>query len=132
MNFSESLEHDMSRLTSEVKVRGETAERVPDSRELVKQSLETFKDPSSSVVPSPVTSSTSPSHTSLPSYLQNDVHSEAVKQEVEVIVARVFTDGVSAVLREAQHHSPFVQDAVHDALVDIFLPELKKRGIIHS
>ena len=39
-------------------------------------------------------------------------------------------DDVVKAVKEAKKYPPFIEDAFHDALIDKFLPEMKKRGII--
>ena len=39
-------------------------------------------------------------------------------------------EDITKAVNEARKYPPFVEDAFHDALIDKFLPELKKRGII--
>ncbi|MFH1161791.1 MAG: hypothetical protein V1696_00740 [Candidatus Jorgensenbacteria bacterium] len=66
----------------------------------------------------------------LPDYAGGGVVPAEVRLEVERLVDLVFDKCLSAGIREAKRHGPFVQDAFHDALVDKLLPELEKRGIL--
>ncbi|MFH0806478.1 MAG: hypothetical protein V1885_02020 [Candidatus Brennerbacteria bacterium] len=128
-NFHEKLEQDLARVTTEIARRRENAPEAP-SREVVKQSLAAIAPP----LPHPVEEKGSGPPLSasdssrLPSYLSEG--SPEVKAEVERLVTLAFQEGISAAVSEAAKHSPFVLDALHDALADKLLPELEKRGVI--
>lgn len=126
-NFHEKLERDLERLTAEVARRKETAKEAPP-REIVKQSLMVFAPVPADPLPPPHAPEEHASLSRLPAYLERE--SPEVKKEVETLVARAFEHGIEAALREAMKRSPFLFDALHDALVDKLLPELEKRGII--
>ncbi len=136
-NFSQSLEKDLQRLHVEIGVaRKENVPAPQMERAVVKQSLEriaeTVPAPHPSQAPaqsSPITvqaTGTSP----LPGYLAKGDQPEQIKQEVNRLVSLVFSDSISTAIAESKRHSPFVQDAFHDALVDKLMPELKRRGMI--
>ena len=84
-------------------------------REVVSRVL---KEHSDTIAP-PVSSSTSSS--------TSDVLASDIAQLVQI----AFQDGItSAVRRARQTHNPYLIDAFHDALVDRFLDEMKKKGIL--
>jgi len=133
-NFHEDLEKSLKRLGQQI----ETERQLPEAkalpeRELVKRSIKFF---SSSVNPKD-NGGTSPENVTsanesklLPKYLQGEGIDSRVKLEVENLVDLVFHKGLEKALKEANKHSPFIEDAFHDALVDKLLPELKKKGIL--
>lgn len=127
MNFSEALEKDLTRLSTEIKEQQAQpgAEKLP-ARELVRQSIQAFtaNTVSSSTTISEENTSSSP----LPDYLQKS--DPRVQLEVERLVQLVFQKNLTRAVYEAKRHPPFVEDAFHDALIDKLLPELKKRGAI--
>ena len=136
-NFSEELERDLQRLNIEVDIhKQETGNELLTSRELVKKSLERIaeKVPESIPVskePLPViTVMPSAPVGTLPNYLDKGEYTEELKQEVSDLVSLVFSSSIETAIKESKHHSPFVQDAFHDALVDKLMPELQKRGIV--
>jgi hypothetical protein len=128
-NFHEKLERDLERVTAEIAKRREQAPDTP-SREMFKHSLAAAIPPS---VPTPAPVETPPapalsSDARLPSYLSQE--SPEVKVEVERLVALALEEGITPAVTEAAKHSPFVLDALHDALVDKLLPELERRGAL--
>lgn len=134
-NFSESLEKDLVRLHAEIETQRKLpeAEKMPE-REIVKRSVEAYVEKAILSAPSPaistVVSVSSQSQGALPRYLQEGDASEEIKREVIKLVEIVLTNGMYAAIKEARNHSPFVQDAFHDALVDKLMPELQKRGVV--
>ncbi|MFA6407733.1 MAG: hypothetical protein WCV80_03450 [Candidatus Paceibacterota bacterium] len=131
-NFSENLEKDLGRLNAEINAQRKLPEVVEmPEREIVKRSVEAYAEKAIPTTPIPITSVTSSqSQNVLPTYLQDGDVSEEIKREVTRLVEVVFVNGIHAAVKEAQNHSPFVQDAFHDALVDKLMPELQKRGIV--
>ncbi len=138
-NFSENLEKSFARLGHEVAKRAELPEsRNLSERELVKESLHSLVQPEVSPtdnptnpVPSvPISAPVSvPSGDFLPSYL-SDNKDESMKRSVEYLLQIATDDDVAKAVKEARRYPPFIEDAFHDALIDKFLPEMKKRGII--
>lgn len=133
-NFHEGLERDLERLTANVQQTKERPEaREWSEREVVKQSIRSFRE---SITPSqprtdeknePPAEKKSPF---LPTYLEQNSSDPRVKDEVQKLVEIVFQEGLERAVKEAKHHSAFVEDAFHDALADKLLPELKRRKII--
>lgn len=130
-NFHEKLEQDLARVTAEMEKRRERAPEM-SSREVLKQSL-------AAAVPPPVVSKEAHEGTPLsvpsgfgkeriPSYLSEET--PEVKAEVERLVTLAFAKGLAPAVEEAAKRSPFMLDALHDALADKLLPELEKRGVI--
>lgn len=136
-NFSESLEKDLQRLHVEMGAsRKEGAPASQMEHTLVKQSLERMAEsipmphPSQAPARAPAITVQATGTSPLPGYLAKGDQPEQIKQEVNRLVGLVFSDSISTAIAESKRHSPFVQDAFHDALVDKLLPELKKRGMI--
>jgi hypothetical protein len=138
-NFSENLEKNLARLGHEVAKHAELPEsRNLSEREVMKESLRSLVQPEespvgdsknlASSVPTPAPVSV-PSEDFLPNYLSGDKN-ESIKKSVEYLLQIATNDDVSKAVREARKYPPFVEDAFHDALIDKFLPEMKKRGII--
>lgn len=136
-NFSESLEKDLQRLHVELGAAHAEGALAPQAeRAVVKQSLErmaeTIPMPQPSQTPAqalPITVQTQGA-SPLPGYLAKGDQPEQIKQEVNRLVSLVFSESISTAIAESKRHSPFVQDAFHDALIDKLIPELKRRGMI--
>ncbi|MBI5732803.1 hypothetical protein HY967_02475 [Candidatus Jorgensenbacteria bacterium] len=132
VNFNEQLEHDLERLSVEIKdQRTDQNGEALAEREVLKRSIQSLSE--KLPVNAPVVSvepQKSDENGSLPSYLALDKNHPEVKREVEGLVGIVFQEGLDKAINTARTRSPFVEDAFHDALVDRLLPELKKRGII--
>lgn len=134
-NFSENLEKNLARLGHEVSKNLGSAERDNVSeREIVKQSLkylvETENDSAnvqSSAVPVQVDAPVADNF--LPEYLSEN-NDMGIKKSLEHLLQITAEEDIIKAVREARKYPPFIEDAFHDALVDKFLPELKKRGII--
>lgn len=133
-NFHENLEKSLERLGQQI----ETERQHPDAqalpeREIVKKSIKSF---SKTAAPKEDDDKSLPGvssvgeETILPAYLQGEGVESKIKFEVESLVDLVFHKGLEKALSEASKHSPFIEDAFHDALVDKLLPELKRKGII--
>ena len=140
-NFSENLENSLVRLGHEASRRMESPEgKVLSEREALKQSIRSLalKEEGegeappvevSAVPPAPSSVPTSaPSGDFMPSYLSGG--SESAKKAVDDLLQIAVGENIERAVSEAKKYPPFVEDAFHDALVDKFLPELKKRGII--
>ena len=132
-NFHENLEQSLARLGQQIEVERERPEAQKLSeQELVKQSIKSFANTvapeEDAAVQSRDVSTTDES--ALPTYLQGKSIDSKIKLEVERLVDLVFHEGLEKAIKEASKHSPFIEDAFHDALVDKLLPELKKKGII--
>ena len=133
-NFHENLEKSLEKLGQQI----ETERRHPDAqtlpeREIVKKSIKFFSKtatPKEDDSKSPPGVSSAHEETVLPTYLQGEGVESKIKFEVESLVDLVFHKGLEKALMEASKHSPFIEDAFHDALVDKLLPELKKKGVI--
>lgn len=130
-NFQEKLEQDLARVTAEIEKRRERAPEM-SSREVLKQSLAAAAPPPiiakevhrESPLPAPSASE----QERIPSYLSEEA--PEVKAEVERLVTLALAKGLAPAVEEAAKKSPFMLDALHDALADKLLPELEKRGII--
>lgn len=129
-NFHEKLEQDLQRVTAEVAKRHERAPEV-SSRETVKQAIIAAVPPP---LPTPTPAkedplpSTPTTDANLPAYLSAE--SPEVKAEVARLVTLALHDGIAVAVADAAKKSPFVLDALHDALTDKLLPELERRGIL--
>lgn len=133
-NFHENLERSLERLGQQIKTERQHSEtKALPEREIVKKSIKSF---SKTVTPKEDDNkslsgvSSAGEDTVLPAYLQGESVEAKIKFEVESLVDLVFHKGLEKALSEASKHSPFIEDAFHDALVDKLLPELKRKGII--
>lgn len=100
---------------------------------IVKESIKSIAEKVPEIVPLASSQKTTiTSNTSLPAYLENDTdpNDVAVKEFVENLVNRVFTDGLEQTIAVAKKQPPFVEDAFHDALVEKIVPELRRRGVL--
>ena len=126
-NFHEKLEQDLQRVTSEIARKREATPDV-SPREIVKQSLATIAPvPPQSSKNSEEPTSPASDYANIPSYLSEE--SPEVKKEVERLVSLAFEEGIGPAVAVAAKRSPFILDALHDALTDKLLPELEKRGM---
>jgi len=140
MNFSENLEKNLARLGHDVAKRAELPEsRDLSERELVRESIRSMVQPEEQVASNPSAKSTPSAPTPaqapssngnfLPNYL-SDNGNESVKKSVEHLLQLAVDGDITKAVKEAKRYPPFIEDAFHDALIDKFLPELKKRGAI--
>ena len=134
-NFSENVEKGLARLGHEMAKHMESPDKAGlTEREIVKESLkslarEEINLPAIEVaVPAiPVVSASADDF--LPNYLTPG-DSEGIKKSLEYLLQMAAGEDITKAVNEARKYPPFVEDAFHDALIDKFLPELKKRGII--
>lgn len=133
-NFSENLEKNLARLGHEVSRHLESPEnKHANEREIVKQSLQSLvseeKPSLGTESPAPSAPAPAPADDFIPNYLSGNPD-EGIKKSVKYLLQVAAEGDISKAVREAKKYPPFIEDAFHDALVDKFLPELKKRGII--
>lgn len=134
VNFGPEFEANLKRVHAEVmEQKPETAAERPNEREVVLRSLENI----SSTVPAPLaepsdaaSSAAAPVPSSLPAYLSDASADPRAVEEVQRLVRMVYRDKIETAIAAAKKHPPFVLDALHDALVDKFIPEMKKRGML--
>ncbi len=125
-HFSESLEGNFRELGIEISRQKENPERAKlPEREIVKHAIQSI----AVTDPEEVKREVEKKSESLPSYLLRDENPDLAK-EVEDLVTLAFQDGIVEAVKKARKHPPFVEDALHDALVDKVIPELKKRGLL--
>lgn len=94
------------------------------SREIVSEAL---KEHTANVAPPPSPPPSSTVHSS------TNTDTDDLDKNVAVLVQGAFQEGiVKAVDRARGTHNPYLFDALHDALVDRFLKELKARGVLHE
>ena len=135
VNFGPEFEANLKRVHAEVveQQAGSATERV-DERDLVRQSLEKIASTVPIATADPVQQTTQPSiasePSSLPSYLSDPSADPLAVQEVQRLIGIVYKDKIEKAISEAKRHPPFVLDALHDALVDKLIPEMKKRGML--
>ena len=105
-------------------------------KELVKESLkslaETLPQPSSSSAPAaPIANPVAVKDDGefLPQYLQTS-NNPQVKAQIQRMVKIAFHKDIKTALKLSRRFPGFVEDAVHDALADKIIPELKKRGLL--
>ena len=83
--------------------------------------------PPAAVAAVPATGPTTQTLEVLPEYLRAEGADPAVQHAVEFLVTEAFQHGLMHALKLAKSRPPLVEDAFHDALVDIVLPLLKER-----
>ncbi|TSA45627.1 hypothetical protein D4R51_01580 [bacterium] len=134
-NFSENLEKHLVRLGHDVAKQRESPEsRDLPEREIVKQSLKSLapEEDQPVIADEPPTSpapAAPPKDDFLPDYF-SDSTDQGIKKSVEHLLEITKDGNIPKAVKEARKYPPFVEDAFHDALIDKFMPELKKRGII--
>ena len=137
-NFSENVEKGLARLGHEVARQMELPDRAGlTEREIVKESLKSITQeetnpPAAEVAISstPVSAPVSvPADDFLPNYLAPG-DSDRIRKSLEHLLQIAVSEDIEKAVSEARKYPPFIEDAFHDALIDKFLPELKKRGII--
>ena len=129
--FERALESDIVQLAEQVKNIRELPEMKNASEaEILKEAIRVFPRPGAEHAPMPVPQTQpDPVATSvLPAYAQNAA--PEAKLEIEYLVDVAFRHGIVKALDEAKKSSPFVEDAVRDALAGNLYPELQKRGIV--
>ena len=124
----QALESSIERLAKEIQsgAMPHTMERRPEVRtgqELVKQAFLSIAPPAHQN-PFPPAAPDDP----LQKYTTGAP--PEIRLEVEYLVDVALHKGVETALNEASKASPYVLDAVHDALVGKLYPELKRRGIV--
>jgi hypothetical protein len=137
-NFSENVENNLVRLGHEVAKRREMpgGAELPE-RNLVKESINSLArfdevppaKAGETAAPSAPVPAPAPGGDFLPGYLA-DSKDEGLKKSVERLLQVAAEEDIVKAVMEAKKYPPFVEDAFHDALIDKFLPELKKRGIV--
>jgi len=128
VNFKEE---DINRLTQEIEKQGEKANEAP--RESVREAMRSAYPAVPGAPTSDVGAATAPStpaseEKNLPDYLQNAPAD--VKSAVERLISIAERDGIAKAITSASAGSPFLLDALHDALIDKLYPELVKKGVI--
>jgi len=113
-----ALEKDIERLASEVREKKSSGEEA--TKQAVSSAIKEVYHPVAGVP------AASPTQSVLPEYM-NEAPAE-LKLEAEKILDITWHKGIVAGLKEARKKGPLVLDAFHDALVDKFYGELKKRG----
>jgi hypothetical protein len=130
--FEKNLESDIVHLAEQVKSIRELPEMKNASEaEILKEAMKVFPRPGAEKQPPmPPASSATTSDASgvLPIYAQNAA--PETKLEIEYLIDIAFRSGLSRALSDAKKSSPFVEDAVRDALAGKLYPELQKRGIL--
>jgi hypothetical protein len=131
--FEKSLEADIVRLAEQVKDIRELPEMKNASEaEILKEAMKVFPRPGVEHPPlpaEPAIPQPSPTAASvLPAYAANAA--PEVRLEIEYLVDVAFRHGLDRAVAEAKKSSPFVEDAVRDALAGKLYPELQKRGIL--
>jgi hypothetical protein len=142
INFSESLEHDLRELSTEVQEKRAAAESTPlTERMAVRESIRSLRERVEALpqeqgpqpvppIPPSTAAASAATDSPLPSYLDEPNVNLDVKRAVEDLIAVTFRDGLMHGLREAKKSAPFIEDAFHDALVEKLVPELKRRGLL--
>jgi len=130
-HFSESLEGNFKNLGFEIERQRKSSEiaKLPE-REVVKHAIKSITNAQvSDEVDKKETEQEDKEEKNLPSYLSAQENPD-IAREVEALIKIAFTKDIFEATKKAKSHSAFIQDALHDALVDKLLPELKKRGLL--
>ena len=130
-SFEKSLEADIVHLAEQVKNIRELPEMKNASEvEILKEAMKVFPRPGAEHAPTPTPAAASDDAASsvLPSYAQSAA--PEAKLEIEYLIDVALKHGIDKAMAEAQKSSPFVEDAVRDALAGKLYPELQKRGIV--
>ena len=128
-HFSESLEKNFEEIGVEIEKQKENPDnRHLPEREVVSKAIKTISV-SKTEVEEKKDEGEERGYSNLPKYISPDKE-PIVAEEVNNLISTAFKDGIFEATKRAKKHSLFVQDALHDALVDKVLPELKKRGLI--
>lgn len=133
--FHKSLEKDIDNLSKEInKVQESKESETSTKKEVVKKTFKNIsaepKNYQRKKSKPTAKNSTQKDSSFLPDYMEKDDVDPSKKLEVEKLMDLVIHKGILKALKESKKHSPFIQDAFHDALADKLLPELKKRGIL--
>ncbi|MEK7465444.1 MAG: hypothetical protein AAB631_01555 [Patescibacteria group bacterium] len=133
VNFGPDFERSLTRIKEDIaEQKSIPGNEQMEERELMRQSLE--KMAAAVAVPPaqepPASSAPQADASSLPAYLSNASADPRVKEEVQRLVNLAFSDHIEKAISEAKKHPPFVVDALHDALVDKLIPEMKRRGML--
>ncbi len=132
--FEKALEADIVHLAEQVKNIRELPEMKNASEaEILKEAMKVFPRPGIEHMPIPTPAQTQSvsddvAKSVLPEYAENAA--PEVKLEIEYLVEVAFKHGIVKALEDAKKSSPFVEDAVRDALAGKLYPELQKRGIV--
>jgi len=129
-HFSESLEGNFRNLGVEVERQRQNPEtaNLPE-REVVKRAIQSISNTQITRDDLKEEHKESKRNLNLPNYLSAEENPK-VAEEVEGLVEIALTEGIFEAIKKAKKYSAFTQDALHDALVDKVLPELKKRGLV--
>lgn len=122
---------DIAQLAEQVKNVRELPEMKSASEaEILKEAMRVFPRSRAEKVPipTPSTPANQAANTVLPAYATEAA--PGVKLEIEYLIDVAFRHGIDKAITEAQRSSPFVEDAVRDALAGKLYPELQKRGIV--
>jgi hypothetical protein len=128
--FEKTLESDITHLAEQVKNIRELPEMKNASEaEILKEAMKVFPRPGEEKQPQSTTGpATDDVAGVLPAYAQNAA--PETKLEIEYLIDVAFQHGLTKALADAKKSSPFVEDAVRDALAGKLYPELQKRGIL--
>lgn len=124
-NFeSKVLRKDFTEVSKEVQQKVEKSAEIGEvsGREAVSEALKP------KVYSAPQSQARQADEDNLPGYVKEA--SPEIKQKIEGLLTMVFRDGLDKAVKKLKSEPPFVVDAFHDALVDAFYEELKKRKIV--
>ena len=119
------LEEDIELLSRTLRAGGEgRVKEQEQAREAVRESLQGL----GAEPPLSHAQSSRDENSLLPGYV--NAAPEDIKLRVEELVDMAIHKGIEIALKQARKESPFVLDALHDALVEKIYPELQKRGVV--
>jgi hypothetical protein len=125
-HFDENLEKSLDRVVANLPAK--TAEVLPEQnleKERVKEALRKIAE-QEEISESPAEETKS----EIPNYFSEEAIEPNIQKKVEFLISIAIEKGIPAALKLAKKQDVFIQDALHDALTDKLLPELKARGHI--
>lgn len=124
-HFSEHLEKSLDRVVANLPDKSvEVLPEQSSEKERIKEALLKIAK-EEEIVPEIKKEETKPE---VPTYFSEEEISPDIQKRVESLVNVAMEEGIPAALKLSKKQDIFIQDALHDALIDKLLPELKKRG----
>jgi hypothetical protein len=126
-HFSEHLEKSLDRVVANLPAK--PVEVLPEQnseRERVMEALLKIAKEEEAIPEKKEEAQEKPLET--PTYFSEEEISPDVQKRVETLINVAMERGIPIALKLSKKQDVFIQDALHDALIDKLLPELRKRG----